>query len=60
MSLKIRPDDVYWSYLVQDKVHYLSVVNTIKKPSGCINPLTTVYFSSTIYHSGPTDPNRII
>jgi len=24
------------------------------------NPLTTVYFRSTIYHLSPTDPNRII
>jgi hypothetical protein len=25
-----------------------------------VNPLTTVYFISIIYHSGPMDPNRII
>jgi len=29
-------------------------------PTMLFNPLTTVYFRSIIYHSGPMDPNRII
>ena len=50
----------YFRYVDELLIIYNERKTDIQDLFFCFNPLTTVYFRSPIYRSGPTDPNRII